>query len=542
VELMGGEISVDSRYGEGSTFTFTVEVGVAAGGRRHEVPVSIDPSRIRILIVEDNAVARAVLHDSLRGLRFTDVEAVADGYAAMARFRDAQTRGEPFDVILMDWRMPGLDGLATAQQLRALARPRPMPAVIMMTAHARADLAGKARDAGIFKVLFKPVNVSTLVDGIAEALDTGSGSRAITRAPAAAAETPRPRLRGLRVLLVEDNEINQQIALEILEDVGVIVEIAASGTAALTWLRTASPPPDAVLMDLQMPELDGYETTRWMRADDRFKDIPVIAMTAHATADERRRCLAAGMVDHVPKPIEVRQLLDALDRWTGGEDGDGPASGPVDSPPVASHPLDAGPEVADLDLEAARARLGLPMEILQRAVDRFADTYRLAPATLADLLASGLPKEAERYAHTIVGLSGTIGAAALSSAARAIEDALRRSEVPPAADLETFARAHQAVFVAIDGAPAPTVPAATGATVDPSRLADLLLEMDRGLASSRLAVRSRIHELRSLCGPHATADLERLATSLAGLDYPAGRAILRIIAAAHHVDMDGGGG
>ena len=329
VGLMNGEISVESTLGKGSTFTFSVLLDDAGSSARRELPRHVDPANVRILVVEDNAVARAVLSDTLKGLRFTDVATAADGPEALRCFGDAVRDGEPFDVVLVDWWMPGMDGVATARHLRALSGAGEPPPILLMTAHTRAEVIEKAQDAAVFKVLFKPLNVSMLVDGIAEALDAGKGARVVTDDSQAPAEAADPRLAGLRVLVVEDNEINQQIAREILESAGLLVDVAENGAVALTHLRSAGTLPDAILMDLQMPELDGYEASRWIRADDRFAAIPIIAMTAHVTDDERVRCLAAGMVDHVPKPVEVRHLLDTLERWTrkgGTTDGGRPGA------------------------------------------------------------------------------------------------------------------------------------------------------------------------------------------------------------------------
>ncbi|MEQ8815632.1 MAG: response regulator [Thalassobaculum sp.] len=580
IELMGGQIAVESVLGKGSTFTFTVVVGETgdAAGLPRELPRNIDPANVRLLVVEDNAVARAVLLDTLRGLRFAEVEAAADGPSAVMRFRDAQQHGRTFDVVLVDWRMPGMDGIETARNLRALAAAGAVPPILLMTAQTRAEVVEQAQDAAILKVLFKPLNVSMLMDGIAEALDVGQGTRLVSDDRSSRPDGEGGGLAGLRVLVVEDNEINQQIAKEILQDAGATVEIAENGALALTSLRNAAVLPgavlpDAVLMDLQMPELDGYEATRWIRADERLTDIPIIAMTAHVTADERARCLAAGMVDHVAKPVEVRRLLEAVRRWTrpGAGEAERPDDPPSEffgvgsadqAPPPDRSAEDRPPEDRPsgdrpaLDLDGARARLGVPMPVLERAVRQFADGYGDAPAVLAGHLDAGAWKDAERYAHSLVGLAGTIGANALSAEARRIETVLREAGRPERPDLTVLTRCHARVIAEIEAmapaavpAPSPAVaPGGSGGSGAPeipgdrASLGALIREIDAGLATNRISVRRRFDELRSLCADSAGGELERMAADLAQLDFPSARRRLRAVAALHAIEIGDGDG
>ncbi|EDP65362.1 hypothetical protein BAL199_11916 [alpha proteobacterium BAL199] len=539
VELMGGTISVESTPGAGSTFSFTILVGDRGADGERQLARQIDPSAIRTLIVEDNAVARAVLADTLKGLRFTDVEAVGDGPAALGAFAEAQLRGQPFDLVLVDWKMPGMDGIATARRLKELSTPGAVPSILMVTAHSRAEVVEHAREVGILKVLVKPVNVSMLVDSIADALDAGAGAHAVTGEGRGPETVPRPALKGVRVLLVEDNEINQQIAREVLEDVGVTVAIADNGMIALSMLRGNGPLPDAILMDLQMPELDGYETTRWIRSDDRLAHIPIIAMTAHVTDDERKRCLAAGMVDHVAKPVDVRQLLDTLERWTGNRETPQLDDTEDSATEVAAEPTPEGAAPV-LDLEAASKRLGLPLKALQRAAQQFAATYRDAPTTLSDLLDRDQRAEAQRLAHTIVGLAGTIGSDELAAEARVVETALKQADTGRP-DLHALTRAHATLFKALDELSPPQEPAravaAPASAIDRSGLADLMREMDQGLATNRMSVRRRLDDLRAMCDERASANLEQLGADLRALNYPAARAALRAIAAIHRIEI-----
>ena len=279
--------------------------------------------------------------------------------------------------------------------------------------------------------------------------------------------------------------------------------------------------------------------------DDRLQGIPVIAMTAHVTDDERQRCLAAGMVDHVSKPVDVRQLLDTLERWAGTDDS--PAPGDVDTAESTIDAESASEQlVPALDLEGASKRMVLPIVALERAAAQFADSYRDATATLADLMDRERWTEATRLVHTIAGLAGTIGAPALAAEAKAIEEALRNQEQPARPDTTAMARAHADVFTALDRRAESRRPAAGGAktaaavaepATDRGRLAELLREMDQGLATNRISVRRLLDELRALCDQQPAGALERLAADLGSLNYPAARTSLHAVAAAHQIEL-----
>ena len=316
VELMGGEIWLESEAGVGSTFAFTVwlEVGHAAGAQR------VVPGRLqalRVLVVDDNAAAREILVESLDSLA-ERVDAVSSGAEALAAIRE---RGATRHTTSCSW-----TGGCRAWTVwrprgssRATRRIRKQPAIIMVTAFGREEVREEAEALHLDGFLVKPVTKSMLVDSLvsvfATEADTGT-SRDDDRHDA-------PRLLlGARILLAEDNAINQQIAVELLEGVGARVTVADNGREAVdALLRRAYPPPyDVVLMDLQMPEMDGYQATARIRADSRFASLPIIAMTAHATLEERAACLAAGMNDHISKPIDPNVLFDTVARYYRPDD------------------------------------------------------------------------------------------------------------------------------------------------------------------------------------------------------------------------------
>ena len=300
-----------ARPGAGSTFHFTVSVGVASGAARDRVVP--EPLRaVSALVVDDNAAARDILVHVLEGV-CARVDAVSSGEEAIAAVKQHDT-SQPYDVIFMDWRMPGLDGVEAAHRIKQDPDLTTHPAVLLVTAFGREEARAEAERVQLDGVLTKPVTASTVVDTL---VGLFAGTRQDRTALALALDHDADRLRGIRVLLAEDNEINQQIAVELLEGVGATVEVANDGLEAVHRLleQPESPNVAVVLMDVQMPEMDGYQATKAIRSDPRFADLPIIAMTAHATIEERQKCLDAGMNGHVSKPIDPAALFETVERF-----------------------------------------------------------------------------------------------------------------------------------------------------------------------------------------------------------------------------------
>jgi two-component system sensor histidine kinase/response regulator len=430
--LMGGQVGVDSVSGQGSTFWFTARLGCGAQQRRPLVP-SVDVRGLRVLVVDDNPHASTVLVGMLDNMGF-QVVAVDSGAMAVAAVRDAAVAEQAFDVVMLDWQMPGMDGLEAAKHIRALGLAQP-PQQIMVTAYGREDVMRGAENAGLQDVLLKPVNPSMLLDTMMRLVGNNQGSAMPQAMPYVAALPGEAylqlqALRGARVLLVEDNELNQQVATELLEDAGFAVDLAENGQEAVARVRTQRY--DIVLMDMQMPVMDGVTATQHIRSDAAHSDLPIVAMTANAMQADRDRCLAAGMNGFVTKPIEPDALWLALVQWIVPRAGLGQLPvraartvfASADVPGKAD--AEALPAAIDgLDMVVGLRRMGGKTPLYLSMLRKFKATQWPAWQTLRQAVADADTATAERLAHTLKGLAGNIGATPLQEAAGTLETALR---------------------------------------------------------------------------------------------------------------------
>jgi two-component system sensor histidine kinase/response regulator len=306
--LMGGEVGLHSAPGQGSTFWFTARLGVAPG---HETGLHPQPDLrgMRALVVDDNASTRAAIVDMLRGMSFAAEEA-ASGERAVAAVRAADAGSRPYGVVYVDSHMPGMDGMATARALRESGARACM--VLLVTGQAPPGLREQAAAAGIRELLVKPVSPSVLFDATMQALGpTVAETLGEAATPGAAGQAPAAA-GGARILVVEDNEVNQLVARKILERAGFVVDVAENGEIAVRQVQEQCY--DLVFMDMQMPVMDGIAATIAIRKFAPLEELPIVAMTANAMEQDRRWCMAAGMNDFVSKPIDPRELAAALAR------------------------------------------------------------------------------------------------------------------------------------------------------------------------------------------------------------------------------------
>ena len=409
VELMGGELQVDSRLGVGSRFWFDLPLPVVEAAPARPVTARPNPA-LRLLIADDNASAGELLVRTCEALGW-QADLVGGGLHAVLHYRQARSLGVAYDVVLMDWRMPDLDGLQAARQIQRDAPTTAPPTIIMITAYGREVLADELDNADppFVDFLTKPVTPRQLADSVRLAL----GEQPLV--PVAARTKPK-RLAGRRLLVVEDNALNRQVAAELLASEGASVLLAEGGLDGVNLVCNAAAPPDAVLMDMRMPDIDGLEATRRIRADGRFAELPIIAMTANASQADRQACLAAGMNEHIAKPIDKERLVSCLLAQLGVP----PGAAETRTPRASGGIVESREAVLD--------RFGGDERLIVRVLKTFGPEMEKLLARLEQQQLAGDPETLAGTLHTLKGSAGTMGASALSEhAARLEADLLARA-------------------------------------------------------------------------------------------------------------------
>jgi PAS domain S-box-containing protein len=531
-ELMDGQVGVDSTPGQGSTFWFTARLG--KGQPRRALVPKPDLRGRRLLVVDDNENARTVLVDMLTSMSF-QVEAAASGAEAIKAVREAVT-DRPFEIVFLDWQMPGLDGIETGHRIKALGLAVE-PHLIMVTAYGREEMLKGAEAAGFAEVLIKPVSPSGLFDAAmrvfgADMADTAVGDEAA----AILSDASLTALKGHRVLLVEDNEFNQQVATELLVDMGLVVELAENGSVAVEKIRAGQF--DLVLMDMQMPVMDGVTATAEIRKLG-MADLPILAMTANAMQADRENCLAAGMNDHLAKPIDPDEMATTLLKWIKPSALNAAPLGPAPSDLLEGEVAEALAEAIPADIPGLDTGLGLKRFRGKQAfylemLGKFAAGQKQAVAHIRDSLAAGDVATAERLAHTLKGIAGNIGASGIQQTAGVIEAAIRNGDLPEAA-MTTLDENLRALVAQIER----RLPAAPETKLEPSGSADDVIERLRrllvdndpeaealasaSLASLRTVLHGRTPEFLRLV---QNFDFDKALALLPSSDGPAASAVL----------------
>ena len=502
--LMGGDIRVESELDKGSRFIFTAAFELQSDTGRMLPSTPRDLRGLKVLVVDDNQTAREILATLITTFQMEAVTA-ASGEEALEILKGPQA---PFDLILLDWKMPGMGGVETARTIKQKLKQKRSPIVCMISAYGREDLLQQSDKSFLDAFLHKPVNQSLLFDTIMSLFDhegrIGSSGQAGPDRPGA---EPEACLNGGNVLLVEDNEINQEVAREWLQSAGLKVETANNGLEALGMLDKNAF--DVVLMDIQMPKMDGLEATRRIREKPGLAKLPIIAMTAHALKGDRERCLEAGMNDYLSKPIDPDQLYSTLARWLGAL----PARQKADA---ESGNVFKGLDLPGISVETGLMRFNQKNALFARMLLSFESDFGPAPRKLADLLQKADWDGARTLAHSIKGVAGNLGAMELSSLAAEVEKALIAQSLDPQdpawlAFLAELNKVLAGLARAIPCLREPDSPAEAGQ--DPSRedlpamLRDLARLLDDDLNAARELAGRLLPALEAAAGAEASRDL-----------------------------------
>lgn len=422
--MMDGDIHVESEEGVGSSFIFDAVFGI----QEEQAPTKLKPHPDlrgkRVLVVDDNETSRQIMEGMLKQMSFgIDTAASAKEALGILQSVKSDTAAKPIEIVFLDWRMPEMDGFQLASRIIEAPDRYGTPKTIMVTAYGREDVMHTADQLDLDDFLVKPVTQSSLLDSVMGAFGKNEGKGDHLHQTSAGMKKLRA-IVGAEILLVEDNEINQQVASEIIEKAGLRVTIANNGEEGVEKAKRKRY--DAILMDVQMPVMDGYTATRILRRDEQCKDTPIIAMTAHAMAGDAEKSINAGMNAHITKPIDPEALFITLSTWITPRVGLG-GDVPSDATPDAA-PHEALPEsLPGLDMEDGLHRVSNNTTLYRKLLIKLHDSYEKATAELRRLLDDNQREDAQRLAHSIKGVAGNVGASDLQQAAAELEAAIKDS-------------------------------------------------------------------------------------------------------------------
>lgn len=512
VELMDGKIWVESTPGLGSTFSFTATFKLAEKDS-DKIPFSVTPDLrgINALVVDDNPTSREILVHYLSSFSFNVFVANTADEAFEV------IKKESISFIAMDWLMPGMNGIEATRLIKEELNLDPVPRVVLISAFARDELARKPGAELADMILTKPISPSHLFDAAMEAFGKEEAVGYKHRRDDGIVDFKEiEELSGARILLVEDNHINQQVATELLEQANMVVEVASHGQEALDMLQKGKY--DCVLMDIQMPVMDGYTAIGEIRKKQEFSDLPVLAMTANATNKDREIALEKGMNDHIPKPIDSDNLFRTLVKWVSVDSGkrEELPDTEVNSKPDVELPVSLPQINISAGLKSIRGNKNLYLKLLRD----FYQDHKEDAAKVAELLKSDEYEHAKRIAHSVKGAGGTLGAKALQEAASNLESALeKKSEY--ATLLESFKLAMEVVISGLEsvvveplaGNDSHELVATEELLEDLNKLRGLLSEMDPEAENlAREVSRKGRNDL-------STSDLDKLLMLTESFDY-----------------------
>ena len=447
VEMMEGKIWVESEKGKGSSFHFTICCKLSAEDTLSSSTLELVKTLqgMRVLVVDDNPTARRFLFCVLDSFSF-HVDTASDGKEALDKIISSSEEERPYDLVIIDWNMLGLNGIETTKQIKEHSDLRQIPFVLMVTAYRREDVSRAADDVGMDGFLIKPVSQSQLFDTII-GIFKNSGAGAISKKGRRIKTSHLAPIRGAKILLVEDNTINQEVAVELLKQAGMNVTVTNNGEEGVNTVKSQTF--DLVLMDIQMPVVDGITATRMIREDERFKDLPILAMTAHAMSGDYKKSLEAGMNDHLTKPIHPEKLFAALLRWIKPGDRGRTSLAETDEPGEKIN-IEI-PAIPGVDIKQGLYHVGGNTQVYIKLLKNFHSNYKEALPQIKTCLENGETEELTRTAHSIKGVSGNIGALDLFKAAKELEMDLRENGISISSNIfSEFERALAVVVKALD--------------------------------------------------------------------------------------------
>jgi signal transduction histidine kinase/CheY-like chemotaxis protein len=438
-EIMGGEIWVESEYGRGSTFSFTANFGLGKEKTKKRFKPSADLRDMKVLVVDDNATSRSIFQEMLESFSF-EVTLAASGQEGLTELEKA-SESQPFELVIMDWKMPGMDGIEASRRIKNHTGLRKIPPIVLVTAYGREEAIQQVEEIGLEGFLLKPVSPSMLFDAIMQALGKEVQDVSLMGRKKEKKSKALKAIHGARVLLVEDNEINQQVALEILQGARLNVTVVDNGQKGVDAAKKKQY--DAILMDIQMPVMDGYTASREIRnLKSKIGNVPIIAMTAHAMAGDEQKSIEAGMNDHVTKPIDPDQLFATLQKWIK----------PVAEPTVVqksavrdapAEPDQVVPVEDDLpeslpgfDLATGLSRLMGNKRLYRKLLLDFGANYGGVAGDIREALAARNFTRAHSLVHNLKGLAGNLAATGLQASTVAMEKLVKGQAAESASNKE----------------------------------------------------------------------------------------------------------